>query len=92
MTKFFNPGREGGGLNIYVVHYSVYSTINIGRELWNGLYICPCDKKEMLGVIKMYGKEGGGLYTCFISKSLGLKKSRKSFGNKKVYIATKKLL
>ena len=46
----------------------------------------------MLGAIKMYGKEGGGLYTCFISKSLGLKKSGKSFGNKKVYIATKKLL
>ena len=54
-------GKEGGGLNIYIVHCSVYSTINIGRELWNKLYICPCDKKIMLGVIKMYGREGGEL-------------------------------
>ena len=61
----------------------MYSTINIGRELWNGLYICPCDKKEMLGAIKIYGKEGGGLHTCFISKSLGLKKVENLLGTKK---------
>ena len=38
----------------------MYSTINIGRELLNGRYICPWDKKIMLGAIKMYSRVGEG--------------------------------